>query len=1069
MQPILNKYNLKFFICYNLVGVISMILKENLINNKYIIEEKITDGDKSSIYKGRTLNGERITIKFLVNAFDKTDDKEILELFNRESKALSILSHTNIVEYVDSGIFENKFYIITRYFDATNLNIYLKENDINFDKKLYIIRDLLVGIQEAHSKKIIHRDLKPSNILINPDRKIKIIDFGVSKLLDHYSKKTGYTLKYHISIPYASPEQLKGEKITYSSDIYSVGAIFYFLITGQEPIESRSKLFDEIEYLGVSETIKVILRKALAIETEKRYSHTIQFINDINQEILNINSLDTIKLFVPGKFTRMLKNEGKISQQSTELMKRHLEKALSQAYILKTTKNYLLITEDYKIKVVREAGYLKVVNLDAIEDYRSFEYLKSKGLEIHLNLDIVTSLPVVKSNLPLQSLLKNIDEKFNSQKSIKDKIERSSLLLNEWDNTLNIIEKYNLTREKIGSYKNFEYIPELNILKVEMNTDIDEEKLQFNDSIKMTDKNKKFVTVGTLKEVDGDYLRIILKNDIELDNINNAGELRLDINQSKSMISKFKNGIKNLSNNQSVNKQLLDFILSPETLSVKEIKNDIQFFNADLDIANRETVKKCLATNDMFIIQGPPGTGKSTVITELIKQIYHLDSNSKILFTSPSHVAVDHLLSNLSEDLFNKIIVRIGDSDKISTSSEQLKLNKQINKWAEKVKDNVDTNVKNILQKRFKIEETEEKFINAVLINGDEASEIDEKLLNPKLIQTIQLMCKWKNRIDLLDGFNDIFAKDASLIASTCVGIASNHSLKNLTYDWVIIDEAARATAPELILPMLRGKRIILVGDHKQLPPIVNLVDDQVVSKSEIRKLEKSLFEEIFGKISEEAKDTLKSQFRMHSAIAEMIREVFYPTTKIITKIPNEKREHGLSFKEKIIWLDTSHNENNKEKEDGTSFKNNLEMYVIKKELEKINDEYQKIKKESKVKVAVITGYNAQKKLLIDNINPNSNTWTHIEIHIDSIDAFQGSESDIVFYSLVRSNQKSKIGFLRDERRLNVALSRARSCLFIVGNKNFFSNTNYSDENYIKNIIGHMTKNSSVCSFKEVE
>jgi superfamily I DNA and/or RNA helicase len=107
------------------------------------------------------------------------------------------------------------------------------------------------------------------------------------------------------------------------------------------------------------------------------------------------------------------------------------------------------------------------------------------------------------------------------------------------------------------------------------------------------------------------------------------------------------------------------------------------------------------------------------------------------------------------------------------------------------------------------------------------------------------------------------------------------------------------------------------------------------------------------------------------------------------------------------------------------SYRNNLEVRVIKKEIERINKIY--ADKNINASIAIISGYNAQKQLLINSIEPGNSKWTNVKIQIDNIDAFQGSECDIVLYSLVRSNDNYDLGFLKDQRRVNVALSRGKT------------------------------------------
>ena len=155
--------------------------------------------------------------------------------------------------------------------------------------------------------------------------------------------------------------------------------------------------------------------------------------------------------------------------------------------------------------------------------------------------------------------------------------------------------------------------------------------------------------------------------------------------------------------------------------------------------------------------------------------------------------------------------------------------------------------------------------------------------------------------------------------------------------------------------------------------------------------MERSLFEELFEKVAPEAKITLTAQFRMHPTIAEMINKIFYSTTNIETKSA-EERAHLLEWKGKsIIWLNTEDLSNNLEQEVLNSFRNNVEAQVILKQLEIIQQKYQEVN--SIIRVGVISGYDAQKRLLNNLIKPSDPKWKNIKIFIDNVDAFQGSRN----------------------------------------------------------------------------
>ncbi|MBP0726397.1 protein kinase [Bacillus sp. RG28] len=1044
-----------------------------ILANKYELKEKMLGNYQSTIYSGITIKGKTpIVAKILNQNYSNLEFRDLQEIFHRDSKALSMINHSNIIEYKDSGIEGDNFYIVMEHFQGETLEMIIQKNNLSKIEKLHIMFQILNGVQAAHDKRIIHRDIKPSNVLVNSQMEVKVIDFGISKIMDMYSFRTGHTLKDHITKRYSSPEHLLGQQIDFRSDIFSLGATFYYLITGIEPPEDKVELINSVDFLPLSQNLKDILKKALGHSKEDRYRSLISFIEDLKQEI-SLNVVDgNIKLFIPQIINRNLQDLGKVTNTHFNVVKDFIEQSLIDSTIYKTENHYYLIGNGIKYHLLpdKKNGYLKVIKVYSIDKYHENELEKSKGIEIKLNLDITQERSSGNESSDLNKLLNDIDMSFDAFKQKIKKTEQKNKLIADWEEVLKILKQINFNRERIGNYEGFEYEVSNNFLTITMDSNYDSSMLQDGDYIKLQTKTNKFVSVGPIKSIKENKLKVALLSDVEVENLSKRGETRVDLSMSNKMLKRYSNALYSLKNNESVNRNLIDFLINPEQLTMKKIELNLDFVNQNIDETNKAVVQKTLKTNDIFIIQGPPGTGKSTVITELINQIFLQDSKSTVLITSPSHVAVDHLLKNVHQTHADKKIIRIGTSDKISKDAKNLLATEQIKAWAENVKSNSISNTIEFINQLNGKDKTLSKYMQFHLNKNTfiKPEEIDSRLFDSKVVDTINIIKDWTNRLDLLDEFDDIFAREASIVAATCVGIASRHTLRNLTYDWVIIDEAARATAPELILPMLLGKKIILVGDHKQLPPIVNLVQDKgLETEINVKKLEKSLFEDIFESCSPDAKETLTSQFRMHPEISKLVNTSFYPTYRINTKVKVEDRKHNLDFNEVIRWIDTANLSDNMEEKFNDSYRNNLEVRVIKNELEKINKIYNE--KNLQASVAIISGYNAQKQLLINKIEPKNPKWTNIEIQIDNIDAFQGSECEIVFYSVVRSNEENKLGFLKDQRRINVALSRGKNCLFIVGNKECVLNSDVKYKEGIGKVVQYITRNPNSSSVKGAE
>lgn len=319
-----------------------------------------------------------------------------------------------------------------------------------------------------------------------------------------------------------------------------------------------------------------------------------------------------------------------------------------------------------------------------------------------------------------------------------------------------------------------------------------------------------------------------------------------------------------------------------------------------------------------------------------------------------------------------------------------------------------------------------------------------------------------------LDEIRKLYVKHANVIGTTCVASANKEFMNNYpTFDVVIIDEVSKATPPELLLPMLKGAKIILVGDHHQLPPLIGdetLEEtlEQVVKESttfeEKRELEKlleeSLFERLYKNLPATNKTMLAIQYRMHEKIMQTIAP-FY-------KNENEELQCGLTDSDTmrahyidslhiqphnhLLWFDVPNEAGYFEQrmKEGASLYNEAELDRIQTLLLEMNDATEKAKADglmaqnAQKSVGVISFYAEQVKRI--NRLLEQMDVPHLHIRTGSVDKFQGMEMDVIFVSMVRNNNgNGDIGFAKDYRRLNVALSRARQLLVLIGSTEMFT------------------------------
>lgn len=384
------------------------------------------------------------------------------------------------------------------------------------------------------------------------------------------------------------------------------------------------------------------------------------------------------------------------------------------------------------------------------------------------------------------------------------------------------------------------------------------------------------------------------------------------------------------------------------------------------------------------------------------------------------------------------------------------------------VEENLETGVglvSETLAQLFKVQINDLKAQRA-FVNEKLAAEQETALRLGRLQKVSQDWCQRINRG--ADEFTKAYLNHCKVVGATCIGVAAKGEISETEFDLVIVDEAGRSTHPELIVPMVRGRKIVLVGDHQQLPPIIDrdlsreLLEEIGVERSE---LETSLFQELIEEA--QAKIRLQVQYRMTPAIGELISQCFYDGSlhhgENVLHI-----HHGLNWAQTpVVWLDTSKLKNHQEHRVGTSYENLMEAQLTVKLLDQIEDELSR--SDLTKMVGVIAGYMGQKRLLRQQIH-DSQRWPHLKLEIDTVDAYQGREMDYIIYSVVRSNPERKIGFLQDERRLNVALSRAHELLVIIGDRNTaeLASTGRGTNPFYR-VAQHIKSSTKECSFQEAQ
>ena len=268
-----------------------MITKGQKINDRYEIVKSIGEGGMANVYLAVDLIlNRKVAIKILRG--DLANDEKFIRRFQREALAASSLSHPNIVEMYDVGEDNGNYYIVMEYIEGKTLKQLLKKRGhLTVGEAVDIMLQITDGMVHAHDSYIIHRDLKPQNIMIQEDGQIKITDFGIAMALN--STQLTQTNSVMGSVHYLPPEQASGKGSTIKSDIYSMGILFYELLTGVLPFKGDNAVEIALKQMkeaipsvrkqnpNIPQSVENIIIRATAKNPKNRYNDTREMYNDL--------------------------------------------------------------------------------------------------------------------------------------------------------------------------------------------------------------------------------------------------------------------------------------------------------------------------------------------------------------------------------------------------------------------------------------------------------------------------------------------------------------------------------------------------------------------------------------------------------------------------------------------------------------------------------------------------------------------------------------------------------------------------------------------------------------------
>jgi superfamily I DNA and/or RNA helicase len=441
------------------------------------------------------------------------------------------------------------------------------------------------------------------------------------------------------------------------------------------------------------------------------------------------------------------------------------------------------------------------------------------------------------------------------------------------------------------------------------------------------------------------------------------------------------------------------------------------FTSPKLNESQNEALQKVLAAKDVAIVHGPPGTGKTTTLVEAIVQT--LKAEPQVLVCAPSNAAIDLLVEKLDAAGVN--VLRIGHPARVTQENLNHTLDSLIANHS---------NYKDLRMVKRCIDELRDQAFKFKRNFGTE-----ERQQRRELLEEADSLKKEAGQLSFYIT-SDILS-NAQVIATTLVG-AANPAVRDRKFRTVFIDEAAQALEPATWIPILKVQRVIFAGDHCQLPPTIK---SQQAAKG---GLEVTLFEKVIQR--NQADVMLKEQYRMNVAIMTFSSRHFYHHQ--LTAHPLVATCKLFDDDMPVEFIDTAgcgyfeQNDNDSQsicnKEEAELLVRHFRQYM---QLAKMTTG-----KEDIGSIGVISPYRAQTVYLKQLLGHLPDDESCERLSVNTVDSFQGQERDIIYISLTRSNEKGIIGFLSDTRRMNVAMTRARKKLVVIGDSATMGNHPFYSE-----------------------
>src|SRR5579859_1299851 len=517
---------------------------------------------------------------------------------------------------------------------------------------------------------------------------------------------------------------------------------------------------------------------------------------------------------------------------------------------------------------------------------------------------------------------------------------------------------------------------------------------------------------GTVSYQSGNMMKVALRTD-ELPDWSRDGKLGIDLLFDDNSYDEMQAALKLASSlrEKSEEGRLIRVLTGEQSPTSGDDQGAAKQISARLNPSQQAAVSKILSANELAIVHGPPGTGKTTTLVQAIKALIDRD-HEQILVVAPSNTAVDLLSEKLSDEGLN--VLRVGNPARVSERLLSLTLDSKMMAHGSMKE------VKKLRKRASEFRDMAQKYKR----NFGPAEREQRKALFGEARSIIKEADRTEQFI------TDDLVSRAQVITATLVG-ANHYTIRGLRFGTVVIDEAGQALEPACWIPILKARKVIFAGDHCQLPPTIKSAE------AARGGLSTTLLEKCAA-LHPQSVVLLEEQYRMNEMIMGYSSSVFYDDK---LKAHGSVAHHSLFPGDKpLVFVDTA-GCGYEERAEGISTGNPEEAAFLFRHLTRLVAEIAEQGNGSGSReqgnfpsIAVISPYRLQIDLLKEQLRHSPTLQPYLDkISVNTIDSFQGQERDIVYIGMTRSNPDNKIGFLSDIRRMNVAMTRARKKLVVIG------------------------------------